>query len=132
MEGDLKFFDDLLNENPLPPNVSNVENDFQDNKEEIDVFLDDGLIPPGIDTDDDSEGDVPPFEKPLDDVLFPLPEVDIVPIVLEPVEAIINDSHSYGENTSQFEREFLSMVDELFNLSNDDEIFDPGGGEMMF
>ncbi|GKF23194.1 hypothetical protein Tco_0075516, partial [Tanacetum coccineum] len=59
-------------------------------------------IPPGIDTDDDSEGDVPPFEEPLDDVLFPLPEVDILPIKVEPVEVMFN---------------------------NDDETFDPGGGE---
>ncbi|GJT04683.1 hypothetical protein Tco_0839145 [Tanacetum coccineum] len=87
------------------------------------------MIPPEIDTDDDSEGDVPPFEEPLDDVLFPLPEVDILPIEVEPVEVMFNDSHSYGENLSQVEREFLSMVDELFNLSNDDETFDPGGGE---
>ncbi|GJS86902.1 hypothetical protein Tco_0769538 [Tanacetum coccineum] len=126
-EGDLKFFDDLLNENPLPPDVSNVENDFQDNKEEIDISCD--MIPPGIDTDDDSEGDVPPFEEPLDDVLFPLLEVDILPIEVEPVEVMFNDSHTYGENISQVEREFLSMVDELLNLSNDDETFDPGGGE---
>ncbi|GJS87767.1 hypothetical protein Tco_0770403 [Tanacetum coccineum] len=54
-------------------------------------------------TDDDSEGDVPPFEEPLDDVSF-------------------FPSHE--------ERKFLSMVDELFNLSNDDETFDPGGGEI--
>ncbi|GJW25479.1 reverse transcriptase domain-containing protein [Tanacetum coccineum] len=127
LTADLKFFDDLLNENPLPPDVSNVENDFQDNKEEIDISCD--MIPPGIDTDDDSEGDVPPFEEPLDDVLFPLPEVDILPIEVEPVEVMINDSHTYGENISQVEREFLSMVDELLNLSNDDETFDPGGGE---
>ncbi|GJZ44978.1 hypothetical protein Tco_0592574 [Tanacetum coccineum] len=40
-----------------------------------------------------------------------------------------NDSHTYGENFSQVERKFLSMVDELFNLSNDDETFDPVGGE---
>ncbi|GJX73520.1 hypothetical protein Tco_0312115 [Tanacetum coccineum] len=53
-ERDLKFFDDLLNENTLPPDVSNVENDFQDNKEEIDISCD--MIPSGIDTDDDSEG----------------------------------------------------------------------------
>ncbi|GJS26046.1 hypothetical protein Tco_0486666 [Tanacetum coccineum] len=127
-ERDLKFFDDLLNENTLPPDVSNVENDFQDNKEEIDISCD--MIPPGIDTDDDSEGDVPPFEEPLDDVLFPLPEVDILPIKVEPVEVMCNDSHTYGENFSQVERKFLSMVDELFNLSNDDETFDPGGGEI--
>ncbi|GJY70091.1 hypothetical protein Tco_0473073 [Tanacetum coccineum] len=99
-ERDLKFFDDLLNENTLPPDVSNVENDFQDNKEEIDISCD--MIPPGIDTDDDSEGDVPPFEEPLD-MCFLSP--------------------------SRVERKFLSMVDELFNLSNDDETFDPGGGE---
>ncbi|GJU01496.1 hypothetical protein Tco_1111834 [Tanacetum coccineum] len=126
-EGDLKFFDDLLNENPLPPDVSNVENDFQDNKEEIDISCD--MIPPGIDTDDDSEGDVPPFEEPLDNVLFPLPKVDILPIEVEPVEVMFNDSHTYGENISQVEREFLSMVDELLKFSNDDETFDPGGGE---
>ncbi|GJS17371.1 hypothetical protein Tco_0411843 [Tanacetum coccineum] len=69
------------------------------------------------------------FEEPLDDGLFPLPEVDILPIKVEPVEVMINDSHTYGENISQVEREILSMVDELFNLSNDDETFDPGGGE---
>ncbi|GJW24383.1 hypothetical protein Tco_0038194 [Tanacetum coccineum] len=126
-EEDLKFFDDLLNEDPLFPDVFNVENDFQDYKEEIDISCD--MIPPGIDTDDDSEGDVPPFEEPLDDGLFPLPEVDILPIKVEPVEVMFNDSHTYGENISQVEREFLSMVDELFNLSNDDETFDPGGGE---
>ncbi|GKA12760.1 hypothetical protein Tco_0692306 [Tanacetum coccineum] len=102
-EGDLKFFDDLLNENLLPPDVSNVENDFQDNEEEIDISCD--MIPPGIDTDDDSGGDV------------------------EPVEVMFNYSHTYGENISQVERKFLSMVDDLFNLSNDDETFDPGGGE---
>ncbi|GJT44240.1 reverse transcriptase domain-containing protein [Tanacetum coccineum] len=93
-EGDLKFFDDLLNENPLPPDILNVENDFQDNKEEIDISCD--MIPPGIDTDDDSEGDVPPFEEPLYDVFFPLPEVDILPIKVEPVEVMCNDSHTYG------------------------------------
>ncbi|GKA70850.1 hypothetical protein Tco_0776989 [Tanacetum coccineum] len=82
-----------------------------------------------IDTDVAREGDVPPFEEPLDDVLFPLPKVDILPIEVEPVEVMFNDSHTYGENISQVEREFLSMVDELLNLSNDDETFDPGGGE---
>ncbi|GKA39641.1 hypothetical protein Tco_0732192 [Tanacetum coccineum] len=52
--------------------------------EEIDISCD--MIPPGIDTDDDSKGDVPPFEEPLDDGLFPLPKVDILPIEVEPVE----------------------------------------------
>ncbi|GJU35123.1 hypothetical protein Tco_1183477 [Tanacetum coccineum] len=75
-------------------------------------------IPREIDTDDDSEGDVPPFEEPLDDGLFPLPEVDILPIEVEPVEVMCNDSHTYGENFSQVERKFLSMVGiEIVNLS---------------
>ncbi|GJT74659.1 hypothetical protein Tco_1041384 [Tanacetum coccineum] len=131
-ERDLKFFDDLLNEDPLPPDVSNVENDFQDNKEEIDISCD--MIPPGIDTDDDSEGDVPPFEEPLDDGLFPLPKVDILPIEVEPVEVMFNDSHTYGENISQVEREFLSMVDILpievlpasYSTGSEDKVFKPG------
>ncbi|GJS05225.1 hypothetical protein Tco_0321733 [Tanacetum coccineum] len=75
-----------------------------------------------------NDGDVPPFEEPLDDVLFPLPKVDILPFKVEPVEVMFNYSHTYGENISQVERKFLSMVDDLFNLSNDDETFDPGGG----
>ncbi|GJR25544.1 hypothetical protein Tco_1101776 [Tanacetum coccineum] len=87
-------------------------------------------FPSGIATDDDSrKGTFLPFEEPYDG-LFPLPEVDILPIKVEPVEVMCNDSHTYGENFSQVERKFLSMVDELFNLSNDDETFDPGGGEI--
>ncbi|GJT07413.1 hypothetical protein Tco_0841875 [Tanacetum coccineum] len=61
---------------------------FKYNKEEIDISCD--MIPPEIDTDDDSEGDVPPFEEPLDDGLFPLPKVDILPIeVIGAVEVIV-------------------------------------------
>ncbi|GJY13957.1 hypothetical protein Tco_0383266 [Tanacetum coccineum] len=82
--------------------------DFKIIKEEIDISCD--YNPPGIDTDDDSEGDVPPFEEPLDDVLFPLLEVDILPIEVEPVEVMFNDSHTYGENISQVEREFQFLV----------------------
>ncbi|GKA02663.1 hypothetical protein Tco_0675444 [Tanacetum coccineum] len=130
-EGDFNFFESLLKDDTLPPEISNVEPGFQHTMEEIDIFFDDGLIPPGIDTDDDSEGDVPPFEKPLDDGLFPLPKSDVLPTNVEPVEVLINDFDTNGENTndlSQVETEFLSMIDELFNLDNDGEIFDPGGG----
>ncbi|GJX09900.1 hypothetical protein Tco_0199759 [Tanacetum coccineum] len=89
------------------------------------------MIPPGNDTDDDWEGDaIPPLRNHFDRwFLFPLPKVDILPIEVEPVEVMFNDSHTYGENLSQVEREFLSMVDEFLNFSNDDETFDPGGGE---
>ncbi|GKA74599.1 hypothetical protein Tco_0780901 [Tanacetum coccineum] len=112
----------------LPPDVFNDEEEsFKIQRKRFDISCD--TIPPGIDTDDDLEGDVPPFEEPLDDGLFPLPKVDILPIEVEPVEVMFNDSHTYGENLSQVEREFLSMVDEFSSLSSNDETFDPGGGE---
>ncbi|GJW41045.1 hypothetical protein Tco_0066890 [Tanacetum coccineum] len=63
-------------------------------------------------------------------VSFPFPRSIFYPSRLSRVEACLNYSHTYGENISQVERKFLSMVDELFNLSNDDETFDPGGGEI--
>ncbi|GKA01448.1 hypothetical protein Tco_0674113 [Tanacetum coccineum] len=70
-------------------------------RSEIDISCD--MIPPGIDTDDDSEGDVPPFEELLDDGLFPLPKVDILPIkVGAPSKGQwCNDTHTYGENFSR-------------------------------
>ncbi|GJU98230.1 hypothetical protein Tco_1327501 [Tanacetum coccineum] len=101
--------------------------DELDYKEEIDISCD--LIPLRIWIPlMTRKGTFPPFEEPTDDGLFPLPEVDILPIKVEPVEVMCNDSHTYGENFSQVEREFLSMVDEFLNLSNDDETFDSEGG----
>ncbi|GKA55961.1 ribonuclease H-like domain-containing protein [Tanacetum coccineum] len=106
--------------NKIPPLL-------KDYKEEIDISCD--LIPLRIWIPlMTRKGTFPPFEEPTDDGLFPLPEVDILPIKVEPVEVMCNDSHTYGENFSQVEREFLSMVDEFLNLSNDDETFDSEGG----
>ncbi|GJX16377.1 hypothetical protein Tco_0217209 [Tanacetum coccineum] len=76
----------------LPPDVSNVENDFQDNKEEIDISCD--MIPPGIDTDDDSEGDVPPFEEPLDDQYQ---QEDIQELMSKLLEDVRNISEELSE-----------------------------------
>ncbi|GKC66975.1 hypothetical protein Tco_1099573 [Tanacetum coccineum] len=73
---------------------------------EIDLFLDNS-IPPGIDNDDDSEGDILPLEELLDNVLFPLPESDDFTVDVEPVAAMTND----------------------FDVLNNDEPFDLGGGE---
>ncbi|GJT27516.1 hypothetical protein Tco_0907791 [Tanacetum coccineum] len=60
---------------------------------------------PGIDDDDDSEGDILPLEELLDDVLFLLPKSDNFTFV-EPVATMENN------------------IEEL----NEDESFDPGGG----
>ncbi|GKA67207.1 hypothetical protein Tco_0767015 [Tanacetum coccineum] len=74
--------------------------------EQIDLFLD-NLIPSGIDNDDDSEGDILPLEELLSNVLSPLPESNDFTVDVEPVAAIKND----------------------FDVLNNDEPFDPGGGE---
>ncbi|GJS78213.1 hypothetical protein Tco_0728094 [Tanacetum coccineum] len=71
--------------NPIPKR-SNDAKEYLDERyiREIEISCD--MISLRNCTDDDSEGDVPPFEEPLDDVLFPLPKVDILPIKVEPVE----------------------------------------------
>ncbi|GJZ10508.1 hypothetical protein Tco_0545267 [Tanacetum coccineum] len=74
--------------------------------EQIDLFLD-NLIPSGNDNDDDSEGDILPLEELLDNVLSPLPESDDFTVDVEPVAAMMND----------------------FDVLNNDEPFDTGGGE---
>ncbi|GKG48308.1 hypothetical protein Tco_0510193 [Tanacetum coccineum] len=53
----------------------------------MDLVFDDS-IPPGIDDDDDSEGDILPLEELLDDVLFLLPKSDNFTFV-EPVATVI-------------------------------------------
>ncbi|GJZ30157.1 hypothetical protein Tco_0575204, partial [Tanacetum coccineum] len=60
-----------------------------------------------IDNDDDSKGDILPLEELLDNVLSPLPESDDFTVDVEPVAAMMND----------------------FDVLNNDEPFDPGGGE---
>ncbi|GJT78130.1 hypothetical protein Tco_1044855 [Tanacetum coccineum] len=95
-EEDLKFFDDLLNENTLPPDVSNVENDFQDNKEEIEIseadvpsFSDDSILR-GIESDRDSGEDTTSIDDlPLDDSMI-LSEYESFTFDDEPVMAEVN------------------------------------------
>ncbi|GJS52554.1 hypothetical protein Tco_0625916 [Tanacetum coccineum] len=70
---------------------------------EINLFLD-NLIPPGIDNDDESEGDILPLEELLDNVLSSLPESDDFIVDVEPLAAMTND----------------------FDVLNNDEPFDPG------
>ncbi|GJX89671.1 hypothetical protein Tco_0341685 [Tanacetum coccineum] len=83
---------------PRPPEIPSFSQDV------MDLVFDDS-IPPGIDDDDDSEGDILPLEELLDDVLFLLPKSDNFTFV-EPVATMENN------------------IEEL----NEDEIFDSGGG----
>ncbi|GJW38452.1 hypothetical protein Tco_0064297 [Tanacetum coccineum] len=83
---------------PRPPEIPSFSQDV------MDLVFDDS-IPPGIDDDDDSEGDILPLEELLDDVLFLLPKSDNFTFV-EPVATMENN------------------IEEL----NEDESFDPGGG----
>ncbi|GKF03790.1 hypothetical protein Tco_0034458, partial [Tanacetum coccineum] len=79
--------------------------DSDSNKEDIDIFsgLDDS-IPPGIESDFDSEEDI--IDNLLND--DPIPEYERLTFDMKPDVSVINN------------------VDEL----NEDECFDPGGGEI--
>ncbi|GKB23819.1 hypothetical protein Tco_0863220 [Tanacetum coccineum] len=91
---------------PRPPEIPSSQSFSQ--MEEIDLFLDNS-IPPAIDNDDESEGDILPLEELLDNVLFPLPESDDFTVNVEPVAAVTND----------------------FDMLNNNKPFDPGGGEKV-
>ncbi|GJU43038.1 reverse transcriptase domain-containing protein, partial [Tanacetum coccineum] len=88
----------------LPTSTTLIE-DSDSNREEIDIFSGpDDSIPPGIESDFDSEEDI--IDNLLND--DPIPEYERLTFDIEPdVPMIIND-------------------DEL----NEDECFDPGGGEI--
>ncbi|GJU69646.1 hypothetical protein Tco_1255905 [Tanacetum coccineum] len=88
----------------LPTSTTLVE-DSDSNREEIDIFSGpDDSIPPGIESDFDSEEDI------IDNLLNndPIPEYERLTFDMEPDVPVINN------------------VDEL----NEDECFDPGGGEI--
>ncbi|GKA01175.1 reverse transcriptase domain-containing protein [Tanacetum coccineum] len=85
----------------LPSSTTLIE-DSDSNREEIDIFSGpDDSIPPGIESDFDSKED----NLPNDD---PIPEYERLTFDMEPDVPVINN------------------VDEL----NEDECFDPGGGEI--
>ncbi|GKC25066.1 hypothetical protein Tco_1027216, partial [Tanacetum coccineum] len=77
--------------------------------EEVDTFLvPEDSIPPGIESDLDSEGDIVFLDNLLND--DPIPEYERFTFDIEPDAPVINN------------------FDEL----NEDECFDPGGGEIVF
>ncbi|GJV92284.1 hypothetical protein Tco_1540097 [Tanacetum coccineum] len=113
------------NSSPRPPEESNSEisnatieslspspipvEDSDPFMEEIDIFLaSDDSTPPGVESDYDSEGDILLLEELLNDDLVPLAEYNHFTFDVEPDTAVKND------------------FDEL----NEDECFDPGGGEI--
>ncbi|GKF04606.1 hypothetical protein Tco_0035274, partial [Tanacetum coccineum] len=88
----------------LPSSINLVE-DSDSNREEIDIFSrSDDSIPPGFESDFDSEEDI------IDNLLNndPIPEYECLTFDMEPDVPMINN------------------VDEL----NEDECFDPWGGEI--
>ncbi|GJU57637.1 reverse transcriptase domain-containing protein [Tanacetum coccineum] len=88
----------------LPTSTTLVE-DSDSNREEIDIFSGpDDSIPPGIESDFDSEEDI--IDNLLND--DPIPEYERLTFDMEPDVPVINNG------------------DEL----NEDECFDPGGGEI--
>ncbi|GKC37568.1 hypothetical protein Tco_1049952, partial [Tanacetum coccineum] len=88
-----------------PENFHTIIEDSDSNREEIDIFSGpDDSIPPGIESDIDSEKDI--IDNLLND--DPIPEYERLTFDMEPNVPVINN------------------VDEL----NEDECFDPGGGEI--
>ncbi|GKF07105.1 hypothetical protein Tco_0041329, partial [Tanacetum coccineum] len=124
---EIRLIEELLydNSSPRPPEESNSEisnatieslspspipvEDNDSFMEEIDIFLASGeSTPPGVESDYDSEGDILLLEELLNDDLVPLAEYNHFTFDVEPDTAVKND------------------FDEL----NEDECFDPGGGEI--
>ncbi|GJX26575.1 hypothetical protein Tco_0232871 [Tanacetum coccineum] len=94
-------------EYPSSSPIPVVDSDFL--IEEVDTFLvSEDSIPPGIESDFDSEGDIIFLNDLLND--DPIPEYERFTFDIEPDAPVINN------------------FDEL----NEDECFDPGGGEIVF
>ncbi|GKC52348.1 hypothetical protein Tco_1075093 [Tanacetum coccineum] len=94
-------------EYPSSSPIPVVDSDFL--IEEVDTFLvSEDSIPPGIESDFDSEGDIIFLDDLLND--DPIPEYERFTFDIEPDAPVINN------------------FDEL----NEDECFDPGGGEIVF
>ncbi|GKA82590.1 hypothetical protein Tco_0789338, partial [Tanacetum coccineum] len=95
-----KFFHTIIES--LPSSTTLVE-DSDSNREEIDIFFGpDDSIPPGIESDFDSEEDI--------------------------IDNLLNDDSTHERLTFNIEPDapVINNVDEL----NEDECFDPGGGEI--
>ncbi|GJT61871.1 hypothetical protein Tco_1005404 [Tanacetum coccineum] len=120
-EGKIHLIERLLYDNlsPRPPEDLSIESfspssilveDSDSFMEEINIFLaSDDSTPPGVESDYDSEWDILFLEELLNDDLVPLSKYNHFTFDVEPDTAVINN------------------FDEL----NEDECFDPGGGEIV-
>ncbi|GJR95835.1 hypothetical protein Tco_0268009 [Tanacetum coccineum] len=97
--------------------------------EEIDLFLaSDGLMPPGIEDDDyDLEGDIRFLEELLNNDSLLLPEFESFHFVPSfprppPEPPDVKICFDFKPNT---------VVKNDFDKLNDDDYFDPGGGEIV-
>ncbi|GJZ95305.1 hypothetical protein Tco_0667508 [Tanacetum coccineum] len=98
-----EFSGELAHINPILPGIEKADFDYDPNREEINIFSGpDDSIPPGIESDFDSEEDI------IDNLLNENPTRERLTFNIEPDAPVINN------------------VDEL----NEDECFDPGGGEI--
>ncbi|GJY59067.1 hypothetical protein Tco_0458959, partial [Tanacetum coccineum] len=115
----------------LSPSPIPVE-DSDSHMEEIDLFLaTDDSMPPGIENDDyDSEGDILFLEELLSNDPFPLPEIESSNLdhFNDPSSPRPPPEPPDVEISLNFEPDapVINNVDEL----NEDECFDPGGGEI--
>ncbi|GKB56906.1 hypothetical protein Tco_0913092, partial [Tanacetum coccineum] len=91
------------------PEFEPFSDDTEETRKEVDTFLvPEDSIPPGIESDFDSEGDIVFLDNLLND--DPIPEYEHFTFDIEPDAPVINN------------------FDEL----NEDECFDPRGGEIVF
>nr|GEZ82762.1 hypothetical protein [Tanacetum cinerariifolium] len=131
LEEQIRLVEKLLydNSSPRPPKELNAEitdtiveslspspipvEDSDSLMDEIDLFLaTDDLLPPGIESDNfDSEGDIHFLEELLSDDSIPLPE---------------NESSNFDDQDDLSFPLVMNNIDEL----NEDDCFDPGGGEI--
>nr|GEX59516.1 hypothetical protein [Tanacetum cinerariifolium] len=124
---------DTIVESLSPSHILVEESDFQ--MEEIDLFLDtDDLMPPGIKNDDyESKGDIYFLEESLSNDPLPLPENESsnfdhhASFPRPPPEPPDVEVFFYFEPDSG---ELNSAIMINFDEINEDECFDPGGGEI--
>nr|GEW69636.1 hypothetical protein [Tanacetum cinerariifolium] len=129
---------ELLNDNPTPDRVLKSSSSFPIfEKSEVDLYLaSDNSIPPGIENIDyDSEGDIHFLEELLVNDSIPLPKNESSnfdrhddPLFLRPhpkppnVEVFFDFEPNSGE--------LISVVKNNIDEFNEDECFDPEGGEI--
>ncbi|GJZ27097.1 hypothetical protein Tco_0571350 [Tanacetum coccineum] len=138
-----EFSGELAHIDPIPPGIEKADFDLEEEirlvenfdslMEEIDLFLaSDDSMPPGIEDDDyDSEGDIHFLEELLNNDSLPLPknESSILDHFNDPSSPRPPPKPPDVEICFDFEPD--TAVKNDFDELNDDNCFDPGGGEIV-